>query len=201
MAELETTLQGTDRSRLEPLYKSEAISPSLLQCALVLKQAASQVNEVVHALGILLSLPYILRNGEVVQALSLAAGNTGRPFDLETDLRIAHFKFIDWKGGPESIRQNQLFKDFYSLAELQTPKERYLYVVGIEHPEKFFAGGRALRSVMSRNNKLWTEFVKQYGERFATVRDYYRFRQASVKMVDLSKIVPCFPTGLVSDEE
>jgi hypothetical protein len=43
---------------------------------------------------------------------------TGRSFDLETSYRVAvaEFKFIRWQGGPESIRQNQLFKDFYLLA-------------------------------------------------------------------------------------
>jgi hypothetical protein len=43
---------------------------------------------------------------------------TGRSFDLETSYRVAvaELKFIRWQGGPESIRQNQLFKDFYLLA-------------------------------------------------------------------------------------
>ena len=43
---------------------------------------------------------------------------TGRSFDLETSCRVAvaEFKFIRWQGDPESIRQNQLFKDFYLLA-------------------------------------------------------------------------------------
>jgi hypothetical protein len=42
---------------------------------------------------------------------------TGRSFDLETSDRVAvaEFKFIRWQGGPESIRQNQLFK-LYLLA-------------------------------------------------------------------------------------
>jgi hypothetical protein len=60
---------------------------------------------------------HILRPGEVIDCVSLGAGNTGRAFDLETNLRIAEFKFIHWQGGPESIRQNSLFKDFYEMAE------------------------------------------------------------------------------------
>ena len=79
-----------------------------------------QINVVIHALGILLCLPHILRPGEVIDYVSLGAGNTGRAFDLETSLRIAEFKFIHWQGGPESIRQNSLFKDFYEMAEHET---------------------------------------------------------------------------------
>jgi hypothetical protein len=63
---------------------------------------------VIHALGILLCLPHILRPGEVIDYVSLGAGNTGRAFDLETSLRVAEFKFIHGQGGPGSIRQNSL---------------------------------------------------------------------------------------------
>ena len=60
--------------------------------------------------------------------MSLGAGNTGRAFDLETNKRIAEFKFIRWQGGPEAIRQNALFKDFYFMAEHAGVKRKYLYV-------------------------------------------------------------------------
>jgi len=141
-------------------------SEPLLDAALFMKQAAGQVNVLIHAVGILLSLPHILQDGEVVESLSLGAGNTGRPFDLETNRRIAEFKFITWKGGPESIRQNSLFKDFYMMAEYETKKEKYLYVIDTHHPLKFFQGGRVLSSVLSRNNKLSKEFEDRYGNRF-----------------------------------
>lgn len=193
---LEASLQGANRGACEYLFATQGIHSTLLESSLVLKHAAGQIDEVVHALGILVSLPHILRCDEVVETLSLAAGNTGRPFDLETNLRVAEFKFIDWKGGPESIRQNQLFKDFYFLAELPTPKERYLYTIGLEHPLRFLRGGRALRSVMSRNNILWTDFEKQYGSRFRTVADYYAYKESCVTLVDLAKLVPEFSSGI-----
>ena len=69
--------------------------------------------------------------------MSLGAGNTGRSFDQETDRRVAAFKFIRWQGGPESIRQNSVFKDFFLLAEHDTVKRRYLYVLGNHYPLKF----------------------------------------------------------------
>src|SRR5208283_3156081 len=115
-----------------------------------IKQLAGQINVVIHALGILLCLPHILRAGEVIEYVSLGAGNTNRNFDLETNQRIAEFKFIRWQGGPEVIRQNALFKDFYEMAEHATEKQRLLYVLGTQHPEKFFNGGRAISSVLGR---------------------------------------------------
>ena len=66
----------------------------------------------------------------MIEYVSLGAGNTGRAFDLETNQRIAEFKFIHWQGGPESIRQNSLFKDFYEMAEYDTRKQKFLYVLG-----------------------------------------------------------------------
>jgi hypothetical protein len=196
IASIEAKLHGADSAACQAFDSNEGIGPELLIAAFALKRASSQINEVVHAVGILVSLPHILRDGELVEALSLAAGNTGKTFDLETNQRVAEFKFIDWKGGPESIRQNQLFKDFYLLAEFSTPKERYLYVLGADHPTKFLTGGRALDSVMSRNNKLWTEFQRTYGGRFSTVSDYYGYRKDKVKIVDLANVVPRFAHGI-----
>jgi hypothetical protein len=201
IARLESLLAGKEKTTMSALYSTHRISSTLLESALALKLAASQINEVVHAVGILLSLPYILNDGEKVQMLSLAAGNTGKPFDLETDSRVAEFKFIDWKGGPESIRQNQLFKDFYLLAEFPTSKKRYLYVVGDEYPIRFLNGGRALQSVMSRNMRLFSDFKQKYGTRYSTVREYYRHRQGDVILADLAKCVPHFGLAVAAGEE
>jgi hypothetical protein len=104
----------------------------ILGAAGLVKQLAAQIDVVVHSLGILLCLPHILRPGEVIDYVSLGAGNTNRDFDLETNQRFAEFKFIRWQGRPESIRQNTLFRDFYKMAERDTPKEKYLYVLGTE---------------------------------------------------------------------
>ncbi len=179
-----------DKQNSQALSSTQNITASLLDSAFILKEVAGQINVIVHAVGILIALPHILREGEVIQSLSLGAGNTGKAFDLETDWRVAEFKFIQWRGGPESIRQNSIFKDFYGLAEAETSKERFLYVVDLTHPLKFFTSGRALSSVMSRNNKLWTDFQKRYGSRFSKVCEYYEYRQSHVQIVDILKVVP-----------
>jgi hypothetical protein len=188
---LETSLQLSGAIDCQRNIECCQIDEGLLKSALHLKLASAQINEVVHSVGILLSLPHILEPDEKVQYLSLAAGNTGRPFDLETNQRIAEFKFIDWKGGPESIRQNSLFKDFFELVEYETPKKRYLYVVGLEHPMKFFNGGRACSSVMSKNRSLWERYSLKYGT-LTRVCAFYEHKKASVTIVDLTTIVPAF---------
>ena len=196
IAALERGFHQADKDACAALYSNVGVGPELWESAQFMKQVAGQINVVVHAVGILLSLPYILQEGEVIEALSLGAGNTGVPFDLITNRRVAEFKFTHWRGGPESIRKNQLFKDFYLLAEADTTKERYLYVVGEQYPLKFIRGKRALASVLSRNNKLWAAFQAQYGDRFSTVGDYYAYRQALVRIVDLANLVPHFAHGL-----
>lgn len=188
---LEDVFQKLNASDSKRDLEAWPIDAGLLNSALILKLASAQINEVVHSVGILLSLPHILEPDEKVEFLSLAAGNTGRPFDLQTNHRIAEFKFIDWKGGPESIRQNSLFKDFYELTEYDTPKQRFLYVVGLEHPMKFFNGGRACKSVMSKNNSLWQRYSLRYSQ-FSKVCDFYEHRKADVNIVDLASIVPEF---------
>lgn len=154
LSSLETALAGLSREVVEQECKKNALDPGLLEAASVVKGFAGQINVVIHAAGILVALPAILEGGERVESLSLGAGNTGKAFDLETDRRVAEFKFITWRGGPESIRQNSLFKDFYGLAEADTQKRRCLFVLGLDRPLSFLTGQRSLGSVMSRNAAL-----------------------------------------------
>ena len=189
---IEHQLSGADIQSCLSSYESLMVSDNLLVSALAFKKAASQINVLIHAVGILLSLPHILNDGEIVESLSLGAGNSGRKFDLETNQRVAEYKFISWKGGAEAIRQNSLFKDFYFLAEDETPKKKYLYVIGLDYPTKFFNSNRAFTSILSKNNKLWIEFQEKYGERFNTVHQYYEYRKDKVNLEDISKMIPQF---------
>jgi hypothetical protein len=167
-----------------------SLNTELLQAASTIKSVAGRINDIVHALGILVSLPRILSEEETITSMSLGAGNTGRSWDLETDQQLAEFKFIRWQGGPESIRQNGLFKDFFYLAEFETNKRRRVYLLGLEHPTKFLTGGRSIDSVVSRNAKLAKDFREKYGAQFSCVRDYFEHRRDRVELVDLMPIVP-----------
>ena len=122
IGQLEVECCGADPVAMLPLLRRHDVDQALLSAALVLKSASSQIDVVVHTLGMLMALPSILEPGERVEALSLGAGNTNRPVDLETNLQIAEFKFIAWKGGSESIRQNQTFIDVFNLSVAATSK-------------------------------------------------------------------------------
>jgi len=201
LARIEASLQGASQDNYATVLSTSGAKAEVLSAAALLKRLAGQVNVVIHALGILLCLPRILQPGEIIEYVSLGAGNTGREFDLETNRRIAEFKFIHWQGGPESIRQNALFKDFYELVECPTDKQRFLYVLGTEHADKFFNGGRALSSVLSRNVKLAKEFTDRYGEKYRKVRDYYVPRKDEVLIQDVSPYVPELVAAAVEAEE
>ena len=195
--DLENSFRGANKDGATELCTRNSLDSRLLISAFQLKQLAGQINVIIHAVGILAALHHILDKSEVVVELSLGAGNTGRNFDLETDRRIAEFKFINWKGGSESIRQNSLFKDFYQLAEAETEKARYLYVLGTEKPLKFLTGRRKLTSVMSKNASLAESFRKRFNDDFQVVREYYDYRKDRVKIVDLLPVLP--ELGGISD--
>ena len=189
MQTLERRFANIAAESVRATLAAEGVSLSLLRGALALKAASAQINEVVHAVGILRALPLILKANEQIEYLSLGAGNTGRPFDLETDFRVAEFKFIDWKGN-DAVRQDALFKDFYELAEFATHKEKCLYVVGLDLPQKFLRGGRSCKSVLNRHQTTWSHFAPRYLESHKTVGSYFAARQDTVHIIDLGELLP-----------
>lgn len=189
ISDLEYRFRNQKRNSIENLLVESKLDWSLFKSALNVKRAAGQINEIVHSLGLLLLLPKILEPEEKIEYVSLGAANTGRSFDLETDLRIAEFTFIEWKGGSESTRHQKLFKDFFCLAEHNTSKSRYLYVVGDEHPLRFLRSGQSINSVLRRNVDLAKEFHDKYGEQFATVGEYFESRKNLVAVVSLEEML------------
>jgi hypothetical protein len=99
---LEGSLAGVARDAATAFLAPEGIDHTTLAAAITIKRPSKQIDVVVHAVGILTALRYILEPDEVIRSLSLGAGNTGRSHDLETDRQIAEFKFIDWQGGPSA---------------------------------------------------------------------------------------------------
>ncbi len=190
IAELEWSVRGCDSRQCRSRSVEAGVTSELLSAAYSVKRAAGQIHVLIHAVGSLLLLPKIMEPDEQIEYVSLGAGNTGKPFDLETDRRIAEFKFIHWSGGADTIRQNTLFKDFYLLAEHGTEKRKELYVLDCKYPLKFLRGGRALQSVLSRNVALWENFQAKHGDRFLRVCDYYAARQDLVALRDAAPLVP-----------
>ena len=190
IGELERTLVQQSREGLIEQLATEGVDAETLAAALFIKKLAGQINVIVHAVGILASLPYILEESEVIESLSLGAGNTGRAHDLETDRRVAEFKFIEWRGGSESIRQNSLFVDIFNLVSTRTIKRRILYVVGKDHPMRFLGNKRAITSVLSRNAAVARRFHEAHGARFDTVREYWESVEDYIEIIDLRDVVP-----------
>lgn len=186
---VEASLRGVTGGKCVNAIAQAGADHNVFGAAALMKQAVGQIDVIIHVLGILLCLPHLLEHDETIEYVSLGAGNTGKAFDLEADRRVAEFKFINWRGGPESIRQNTLFKDFFLMAEHVTPKHKYLYVLGTEHPLKFFNGGRAFSSVLTKDEKIRSLFFKKYGDRFERVREYYETVKDRVAIQDVSPYV------------
>lgn len=186
LARIESRVRGVAAEDYADFLESAGVGREALGAAAEMKRLAGQINVTIHALGILLCLPHILEQGERVEYVSLGAGNTGREFDLETNLRVAEFKFIRWRGGAESIRQNSVFKDYLLLAEHPTAKRKHLYLLGTEHAHRFLRGGRALSSLLSRNDKLKKMFADRFGDEFRTVGEYFAVHSGAVQIQDVS---------------
>ncbi|RZF83282.1 hypothetical protein EXT46_07525 [Pseudoalteromonas sp. CO325X] len=87
------------------------------------------------------------------------------------------------------MSQNGIFKDYFELAEHQTPKEKYLYVVDTKYPLKFLTGGRSLSSVLSRAPKILSKIQDEYGDEMKKVKDYYTLMKNEVQVVDVSPYI------------
>jgi len=197
---IENILAGGDSNICNSVYPSLGITSSLLESVITLKRAPDQINFLVHSIGVLHALPKLLGSDEVVQYLSLGAGNSDRPFDLETNERIAEFNFSDWQDGAESIRQNSFFKDFFLLAEHENKKQKYLYVLETKEPLNFLTSEHSLESIMKRRNKLWVAFQKQYGNQFKKVGEYFEYRKSLVQLIDITEIIPEFGAFFENDD-
>ncbi|MDP1794368.1 MAG: hypothetical protein Q8K63_09560 [Acidimicrobiales bacterium] len=199
IASVESAVQG--RRALEALEAAKAwgVNKSLLAGARVAKRAAAQVDVVLHAAGILHALPHVLDDDEVVEYVSLGAGNTGRAHDLETDRQVAEFKFINWAGGAETVRQDTLLIDLFNLATASTTKRRVMYVTGIDVPLHWLETSKRLtRECLARKRRIPGRFDAHYGpDGHPYVRDFWAHIKDLVALTDLAPLVP----GLVGIDE
>lgn len=187
ISSFEKNLESKDKFGFEDCLQSLNFDTGIYSAAVEIKEVTSQIDVIIHAWGILSALDSILEPDEKIEYLSLGAGNTGKNFDLSTNKRVAEFKFINWKGGPESIRQNGIFKDFFNLVENGAgDRKRCLYVLDTEKPLKFFNSNRRMESILSKNQTLKTEFESKYGE-IEYVHQYYNKFKHLVEIIDIKK--------------
>lgn len=138
----------------------------VFEAALIIKKLSSQIDEIVHASGIVNCLPKILVKNEYVENLSLASGAEGEGIDLVTNYRIAEFKFSQWQNGAANgMRKRQVFADCVNLMLHSTSKNKELYVIGAETIKKYFQSRRASwRKVLSKSGGLDKKLEKYLSE-------------------------------------
>jgi len=85
--------------------------------------------------------------------------------------------------------------DLFNLASTSTDRNKYLYVVGKEHPMRFLNGRRSLSSVLSKNASVAERFDEAHGDTFTVVRDYWFSIRDEVELIDLRDLVPAFRTN------
>lgn len=165
---------------------------NLYEAALIVKKVSAQIDEMVHATGIINCLPKILEANEIIEDLSLAAGSEGEGFDLVTNKRIAEFKFARWQDtAANGMRKRQVFSDLVNLYLFPTEKKKELYVFGADRIKKYFESERASwKRVLSKSggldNKLSEHLIKNNidGETLSLV-----FSLSQVTIIDIDKIL------------
>ncbi len=182
---IEQAAPGVTPSGYADFIGHSGVSRELLQAGRAVKAMVGPIDTLIHAVGILTCLPHVLAPGEVVEYLSLGSENTGRRFDLESDKQIAEFKFITWRGGPETRRQNDVFKDFVALAEQETSKRRCLYLDGTTQALAFLEGGRALASAIGGSKPTAARISHLGLPESATVGEYFAARRERVEVIDV----------------
>lgn len=133
VASLEYALVGCDGEQVAAEVRAAGFQPALLEDALSVRRDLGRLNDLIHATAIGLALPFILEPDErLTNRPSLAAGNDQtRPFDVETDRRVAEFKLAVWSGsGTDPMRKRAVFHDLVHLAADSSGRRAVLYVLG-----------------------------------------------------------------------
>jgi hypothetical protein len=192
IATLEAQLEGVDCPAAAGIVHHSALSPDLLHAALLVRKHAGRLNDIIHAAVITQVIPLILEDGERVRRRpSLAAGNDPtRPFDLETDRRIAEFKMSVWKGA-DTMRKRGVFADLVHLALDDSGRRAQLYVAGPLAID-FLRRGKstALWALGRHSPSLRRRFEERYDSSDMSIREFTAGPAAHVELIDLTHLLP-----------
>lgn len=193
IADAEKSFLGADRERSEDVVAEYLFSEDLLDAALEVRKHVGRLNDVIHATVIARTLPLLLEPGERVAVRpSLGAGNDpSRPYDLETDRRIAEFKVAQWKGA-DAMRKRGVFTDLVHLALDDSDRRTQLFVVGMP-PARFLNGSTAtakwgLERASARTRQ---RFQDAFGApEDMTIAGFRAGPARHVEIVDLATLLP-----------
>ncbi|MGW1059081.1 hypothetical protein [Micromonospora rubida] len=198
VADLEARLDGADRPAATELADGSGMSMDLLLAALLVRKHAGRLSDVIHAAVITQVVPLILEEGERVQRRpSLAAGNDpSRPYDLETDRRIAEFKMSVWKGA-DAMRKRGAFADLVHLALDQSGRRAQLYVAGPPAIHFLRTGTGTAAWALNRSSPvLRRRFEERFGSLDVPIRDFTAGPAAHVELVDLTSLLPAIASAI-----
>jgi hypothetical protein len=191
IASIEGGLDGEDAAGVRKVTKAAGIDESLLGAAIKIRRELGRISDLIHAAAITLVLPKILEPGErVTNRPSLAAGNDpSRPFDLETNLRVAEFKLSRWLGR-DAMRKRQTFKDFVHLAADRSGRTPELFVVG-DAPARFLRTTRSKAEWgLDRAPATRQLFAARFGSLAMPISEFTAGPGARVRITDLTPLLP-----------
>jgi hypothetical protein len=198
--QLEHDLENANRSTVAEVTSAAGLSDELLSAALIVRRDVGRVSDVIHATVISLALPLILEDGEFLDSRpSLGPGNDpSRPFDLQTNKRVAEFKVAVWSGG-DMMRKRGLTADLVHLAMDDSGKRAELWAVG-EGPLDF------IRTCKSATNSLLARASRHQRERFDNtygddanlpLGKFYEKHASEVKLCNLATVLPSVTSSLI----
>lgn len=171
----------------------------LFRAALTVKNISTQIDEIVHASGILNSLPVILHENEKIQEISLAAGTGKERFDLVTDYRVAEFKFSHWKKS-NGIRGKKVFADYVNLLLDTSERKKELYVVSFTQVNNFFQSEAEWKKMLSKSDPLAIRLQKYLIANkleAETVKDIFKLGEAEIGIFDINKIMTNYQSSSI----
>lgn len=167
---------------------------TIFSAAKVIKEASAQIDEIVHASGIMLAQSVWLDKNEEVQYLSLGAGNHKGKFDFETNLRIAEFKFGKWnESSANGVRRRGYFSNYVSLLTANDIRNKYFVVENKNAFIKFMNGTASWKNVLSKNptgfKKLENFLIDNKMGHIVTVSEIYNHFEEVVTVLDFKEII------------
>lgn len=191
IAGLEQRLVGLDGSAVASTAAAGGVDSDLLRAAIVARRDLGRINDLIHAAAIVRVLPQVLEDGEIVtNRPSLAAGNDPtRPYDLETNRRVAEFKLSQWAGA-DAMRKRQVFKDLVHLAADTSGRQPELFVVG-PGPIGFLKTSKSSAAwALDRFPAARQLFLERFGSLEMQVAGFTAGPAARVRITDLTPLVP-----------
>ena len=190
IARLEHDLEGIPVADIPQLLADFRVDAPLLQSAFLVRQHLGRINDLIHATAIALALPHLLEPDEILVRPSLAAGNDpSRPFDVETDRRVAEFKLSRWQGR-DAMRKRQVFKDLVHLAADESGRRPELYILG-ERPIRFLMTTRSKAGWgLDRAPRERQLFVERFGTLDRPISAFVKDEGSRVALVDLERQLP-----------